>query len=167
MYGKKETSILPRSFLIGNHFIAIIISAWLLFGGGIGRIGDVLGYTWQAGDLLRRLVIFGCSSIYFLRIIITAFVVLKRKMDWSESFTISIWVYMIHVAFAVLGGREISPFGVIEIAGILLYVFGSYLNTGSEYLRKVWKEDRRFTPHMSKDKVDEHLRLWDEGIKRV
>lgn len=141
MYGSEETSRLPRTFLIVNHFLAILLSAWLLFGGGIGFVGGVFGYQWQTGDLVRRVVIFSCSFIYFIRIIGTTFVILKRKMDWSESVTIVIWVYLIHALFAFLGGTESTAIGMIGAAGILLYIFGSYLNTRSEYLRKIWKEN--------------------------
>jgi hypothetical protein len=41
--------------------------------------------------------------------------------------------------FAFLGGRQTEPVGIPEGAGALLYVAGSYLNTGSEYQRHVWK----------------------------
>jgi steroid 5-alpha reductase family enzyme len=141
MYGEKEKSFLPRTFLIANHFISILIVFWLLFGGGIEFIGSLFGFDWVHGDHLRRILIFSCSLIYFVRIILTTFVLLKRKMDWSEVWTIVIWIYFIHTTFALLGGMQTSSVGLIEIVGIGFYLFGSYLNTSSEYLRKVWKQN--------------------------
>ncbi|MCB1155055.1 glycerol kinase, partial [bacterium] len=67
-------------------------------------------------------------------------------------------------------GTEISRPTMLETTALgAAFLAGLAVGTwkDKDELRKVWKEDRRFTPHMSKDKVDEHLRLWDEGIKRV
>lgn len=141
MYGEKEKSFLPRTFLIANHFIAVSIVFWLLFGGGLEFVGSKFGFAWSSGDYLRRILIFSCAAIYFVRIILTTFVLLKRKMDWSEVWTIVIWLYFIHITFALLGGMQTSSVGLIEIIGIGLYLVGSYLNTGSEYFRKVWKQN--------------------------
>lgn len=140
MYGKNETSLLPRIFLALNHFIAIIIVAWLLFGGGIETVSDWFGFGWKGGNFWRRVLLFFCAAIYFLRILITSFVLLRRKMDWSESLIIVVWLYIIHPIFALTGGVRQSPIGIFAIIGLILYLFGSYLNTGSEYLRKLWKQ---------------------------
>lgn len=141
MYGEKEKSFLPRIFLIANHFIAISIVFWLLFGSGIEFTGSKFGFAWSSGDFLRRILIFFCSLIYFVRIILTGFVLLKRKMDWSEVLTIVVWLYFIHITFALLGGMQTKSVGVIAIIGIVLYLIGSYLNTGSEFTRKIWKHN--------------------------
>ena len=133
--------MLPRLFLTANHLLAVLIVAWLLFGGGIEIVTNKLGYPWAAGDYLRRILIFLCSLIYFLRIVLTTHYLLKRRMDWSECLTIVVWLYFIHLMFAFFGGANESPIGAVEIFGILLYFIGSYLNTGSEYLRKLWKEN--------------------------
>jgi protein-S-isoprenylcysteine O-methyltransferase Ste14 len=141
MYGEKEQSFLPRSFLLVNHLAAVLIVFWLLFVGGIEFTGSKFGGVWSGGDLLRRILIFSCSVIYFIRVILTGFFLLKRKMDWSEVWTIAIWLYFIHITFALLGGIQTDSVGIIAIIGIVLYLTGSYLNTGSEYFRKIWKQD--------------------------
>ncbi|MGB6647716.1 MAG: DUF1295 domain-containing protein, partial [Bacteroidota bacterium] len=45
------------------------------------------------------------------------------------------------VLFAFLsdGLRTLEPLGVLDVVGALLYLTGSYLGTGSEYFRHVWK----------------------------
>jgi protein-S-isoprenylcysteine O-methyltransferase Ste14 len=138
MYGEKEKSFLPRAFLIANHLVAILIVYWLLFGGGIG---NKFGFAWASGDQLRRILLYACSVVYFVRIILTTFILLNRKMDWSEVWTVVVWLYFIHITFALLGGMQTSSVGLIEIIGIVLYLVGSYLNTGSEIARKVWKQN--------------------------
>ena len=141
MYGEKENSYLPRLFLIFNHLAAVLIAAWLLFGGGIETVANWFGFSWTAGDFWRRILLLSCSIIYFLRIVITSFVLIARKMDWSESLIIVVWLYILHSGFALLGGTEQNPIGFLAIFGFILYLFGSYLNTASEYLRKIWKEN--------------------------
>lgn len=42
-------------------------------------------------------------------------------------------------SFARFGGLNPDPVGIVEIAGILLYAGGSYLNSRSEYSRHIWK----------------------------
>jgi protein-S-isoprenylcysteine O-methyltransferase Ste14 len=155
MYGEKEKSFLPRTFLIANHFIVVLIVYWLLFVGGIEFVGNKFGFIWSSGDFLRGILIFFCSLIYFIRIILTSYILLKRKMDWSEVLTIIIWLYFIHTTFALLGGMQTSPVGIIEIIGIGLYLIGSYLNTGSEYFRKVWKQN-----------LENKGKLYTEGLFR-
>ncbi len=141
MYGKKENSVLPRALLTVAHFAAILVVGWLLFAGGIEFVSNKFGLSWKSGDFLRRILLFGGSFIYFLRVLVTSFVLLNRKMDWSEAATIVVWIYFIHIFFALLGGTQTEPIGLIEIIGIILYLVGSYLNTGSELFRKIWKQN--------------------------
>ena len=88
MYGEKESSSLPRIFLVVGHFAAILIAAWLLFGGGIETVGSRFGFNWTSGDFPRRVLLFSCAVVYFLRVLITIFYLLRRKMNWSEAATI-------------------------------------------------------------------------------
>ncbi len=53
--------------------------------------------------------------------------------------TISLWLFVIHSAFALLGGANPVGTGAATPVGVALYAFGSYLNTGSEYGRDTWK----------------------------
>lgn len=141
MYGEKENSPLPRIFLAVSHFITILIAAWLMFGGGIETISNLFGFNWTSGDFTRRILLLSCAAVYLLRVLITVFVILRRKMDWSEAATIAVWVFFIHNFFALVGGTNSQPIGLLEIFGIILYIIGSFLNTGSETLRKIWKQN--------------------------
>ncbi len=61
-------------------------------------------------------------------------------MEWAEAGVISIWVYIIHLGFAFLGGTNTASIGIITFVGFSLYTAGSYLNTASEYSRHLWKQ---------------------------
>jgi steroid 5-alpha reductase family enzyme len=69
------------------------------------------------------------------------FVLLRRRVAWSETAAVGFWILVIHTTFAVLGSTNPSPVGIAAGAGIALYVLGSGLNTGSEWQRHRWKKD--------------------------
>jgi steroid 5-alpha reductase family enzyme len=85
-------------------------------------------------------LLLGAAAVYFLRSLLTTFVFLKRRMSWAEVSTIAGWIGSLQLLFAFLGGRQTAPVGLVEMVGILLYVGGSYLNSGSEFQRHVWKQ---------------------------
>jgi steroid 5-alpha reductase family enzyme len=91
------------------------------------------------GDLLRRILITFCLTIYFLRLQVTVWIFQKRKWTWLETITITILMSFVIYAYAKIGGSNKQLVGMIEIIGILLYLSGSYINTQSEYSRHVWK----------------------------
>jgi len=139
MYGETETSRASRIFLNSGHLLAVLFSAWLLFGGGIETVGSWIGRDWAAGDGFRRGMLLFCSVVYFLRVIATSSVFVKRKMAWSEAVTIVVWVWFIHTFFALLGGMSAEPVTLLERSGLGLYLFGSFVNSGSEFERMWWK----------------------------
>jgi protein-S-isoprenylcysteine O-methyltransferase Ste14 len=139
MYGEIEISKASRIFLNSGHFLAVVFSAWLLFGGGIETAGALIGRDWRAGDGFRRGMLLFCSIIYFVRVIATSSIFVKRKMAWSEAVTIVVWVWFIHTLFALLGGMSDTPATLLERSGLGLYLLGSFINSGSEFERMWWK----------------------------
>jgi steroid 5-alpha reductase family enzyme len=81
------------------------------------------------------------------------FVFLKRKMTWLEATLISILMPLILFALVYVGGNNNKSINIIDIMGILLYVFGSFLNTYSEYTRHKWKKN-----------LENKGRLYTEGL---
>ena len=57
---------------------------------------------------------------------------------------------------------ETTAFGAAFLAGLAVGVWKDRAE-----LSERWREDRRFTPQMSREKVEEHLALWQKGIDRV
>jgi protein-S-isoprenylcysteine O-methyltransferase Ste14 len=139
MYRQKSPSRLPKAVLTLIHLGAVLGVAWLLLGGGVARASAWLGSAGDVGPPLRRALLFGAAAAYFLRTLLTTFVFLKRRLGWPEAVAIGIWVGALQLLFAFLGGRQTEPVGIGEGVGALLYLAGSYLNTGSEYQRHVWK----------------------------
>ena len=61
-------------------------------------------------------------------------------MYWKEAFIIMNIMPWVFPYIVMLGGNNNQFIGVIECCGISLFLFGSYLNTYSEYLRYKWKQ---------------------------
>ncbi|MFE7029796.1 methyltransferase family protein [Streptomyces sp. NPDC057621] len=129
MYGGYDASTGPKILVTTCNALAVAAAGWFLSGGT-----DAVD-----AEPLRRGLLFALSAIYLLRFVATTFVMLKRSMEWSEAATVGVWVVVIHGTMAYLGGTNSASVGVVTWLGILLYLVGSYLNTGSEYQRKVWK----------------------------
>jgi len=94
------------------------------------------------GDFLRNILILSCFIIYFLRVLGSIFIFFRRKMYWIEAILIANimpWIFP-YVIWA--GGKNDQPIGLMELFGLLLFLCGSYLNTGSEYSRHIWKQKK-------------------------
>jgi protein-S-isoprenylcysteine O-methyltransferase Ste14 len=138
MYREKAASTLPKCVLAALHLTLVLAVGWLLFGGGIRTVSGLLGLQDSLAPAFRRAILLAASSVYFLRTLLTTFVFLKRRFGWAEVFTIAVWIGMLQLLFAFLGGRRSTPIG-LEGAGLLLYLVGSYVNTASELQRHLWK----------------------------
>jgi protein-S-isoprenylcysteine O-methyltransferase Ste14 len=141
MHGTSESSVLQKSFLTFVHLLALAVSAWILFGAGQLFVQDIFGVPEINAQLVVRVVIFSCGTIYFLRLCITSFVLLKRKMAWNEMMTVGLLVVFVQIFFAILTIYHKDLFKPLDWLWIGLYVIGSFLNTGSEWQRRIWKKD--------------------------
>lgn len=139
IHGEYGPSLLPKLFLATGHLLAVILAAWLLFGGGLDTLSAWLGIELRAGNLLRKIVLMGASIIYYIRLCFTGYF-LHRKMAWSEVVTVTVGLFVLHLSFAILGGSNETRMAFVGIAGCMLYLVGSYLNTISEYKRYRWKQ---------------------------
>lgn len=154
MYGGYDRSTGPKALVTTCNAVAVAVAAWFLFG-GMDTVADWFGTHFDPAEPLRRGLLLALSAVYLLRFIATTFVMLKRSMDWSEAVTVGVWVVIIHGTMAYLGGTNTDAVGLLPWLGVVLYLVGSYLNTGSEYQRKLWKE------------VPEHKgKLYTEGLFR-
>ena len=148
VYRQKAPSTLLKRLLTVLHLGAVLAVAWLLFGGGIHVVSGQLQLTPATGPTLRRVLLLSASVVYFLRIAITTLVFLKRRMGWGEVGVVAAGIGGLHLCFAFLGGRQVAPIGVVEGLGALLYIGGSWINSGAELQRHLWKrqhEGRLYT----------------------
>ena len=100
MYELRDTSIAQRITLAVISGVWVAMSWWLLFGGGLHTVGGWVGRTWRPGDAVRRACLASGFSVYYIRILLTEFVFLKRGVGWSEVFTIVPWILCIYSLLA-------------------------------------------------------------------
>lgn len=141
MHGEVETSYAPRVVGTLLHLVVLAGAAWLLLGGGIETIGAWLGQDWHSGDLPRRAVLFSFGCALWLRMLLTGFWLLRRRLDWSELSGVIFACVVYQLGFALLGVSQTAPLGWLDAAGVALFLLGSWLNTWSEVQRKRFKDN--------------------------
>jgi protein-S-isoprenylcysteine O-methyltransferase Ste14 len=139
MYEVKGACVAQRVVLAVMAGLVVVLGAWLLVGSGMGRVERWLGWEVHSGDVARRLCLAVGFGIYFVRILFTEFVFLKRGVSWSEVFTIAPWLLVIVLLVGMEGGRNGEPFGTAAWCGVVLFVAGSWMNSYAEYARHAWK----------------------------
>ncbi|WP_246059085.1 DUF1295 domain-containing protein [Shimia litoralis] len=114
------------------HGCVVTICLWLAFG----------GIVWP--DPIRAKVLATAAVLYWLRHMITLFVLLQRKVALSEGLGLTAFIAIFEIGFLLLGAGVISgkatPFGVWDGVGLALLGIGSFLNTASELQRRRWKK---------------------------
>ncbi|MBZ5608685.1 MAG: DUF1295 domain-containing protein [Acidobacteriia bacterium] len=140
MYELTDASVTQRWMLAAIVGVWVAVAWWLLFGGGLETAGARFGWIWMPGDVTRRACLGAGFSIYYLRILFTEFVFLKRGVSWSEVFTIVPWMLGIFLLLSVAGGTNPEPFGAAGVAGLVLFLVGSWMNSYGEYARHRWKQ---------------------------
>lgn len=138
-YRDKSPSPASKLTLAVCHLLIVGVVLWVLFGEEISRLEDVFGAEARRAGGWRRRLLAGAAVLYFSRTLVTIFVFMKRRMPWSETATIAVWILLIDVLFAFFGGRNNAPLGVVGVVGAVLVLAGSTLNTGSELQRHLWK----------------------------
>lgn len=100
------------------------------------------------GNEFRQIILFIGLVIYVMRLFITLFVFLKRKMSWGEGLLITLVMSLVLLALAYFGGNQKTIMGVIDSIGIVLYLCGSFLDSYSEYQRYIWKKQTENKGHL-------------------
>ena len=155
MYGLRDASMAQRITLAAISGVWVAMSWWLLFGGGLHAVGGWFGWTWRPGNTVRRAWLASGFSVYYIRILFTEFVFLKRGVSWSEVLTIATWTLCTYLLLGISGGTNSSHPGLEVGFGVFLFLVGSWTNSYAEYARHVWKE-----------RPENHGRLYTEGLFR-
>lgn len=129
-----------------------LIPALLMSGHG-GFLIQHLKLQALEGNTYRQLLMVSCSLIYLFRLAICMFVFFKRKIGWFEGCLVSFLFFMMFYLFNTSAGSHYEPIGLIDIAGIFLYLTGSYINTLADYQRYAWKRN-----------AENNGRLYTEGL---
>ncbi|MEE9453038.1 MAG: DUF1295 domain-containing protein [Paracoccaceae bacterium] len=119
----------------------LLIAAQIMFGPWSAQISNMLGWAAISPSPARRYVIMVFSIVIFVRYIFTMFYMIKRRIPWSEAFTIPFAFALYYLGFAMLVLPAAAPLGLIDYLGIALFAFGCWLNTTSEMQRDRFKRD--------------------------
>jgi protein-S-isoprenylcysteine O-methyltransferase Ste14 len=155
MYELRDASVPQRFVLAGIAAIWVALAWWLLAGDGLTVLSGWLVRDWEPGDPVRRLCLAVGFSIYYVRILFTEFLFLKRGVSWSEVFTIASWLLIIVLLLGIEGGTNGAALGAAGVAGAILFIAGSWMNSYAEYARHVWKQ-----------RPENHGRLYTGGLFR-
>ncbi|HEY4064673.1 MAG TPA: DUF1295 domain-containing protein [Puia sp.] len=140
LYGSNSKSIPQKVIISLLELVFIRLSFWILFQSGGSFAALNLGIHNAAPSIPRRDILFAFSLIAFFRLGFMMFYLLKRKIPWQETFSIPIAFALYYVGFALFVLPVGKPIGVVDIAGIALFLIGSAINTTAEILRKQWKD---------------------------
>ncbi len=140
MYEIGEPCMAQRMALAAITGLWVVLGWWLLLGGGLETAHGWFGWINTPGEILRRIFLAMGFSIYYVRILFTEFVFLKRGVSWSEVFTITPWLLLIFLFLGITGGTNPAPLGWAGSAGVILFLAGSWMNSWAEHARNVWKQ---------------------------
>ena len=130
-----EPDVLPRVAFGLAHALAFGAALWLLAGGD-AVVGPRLGLTLEPGDGPRRALLAGCGAVLLLRLRLTTGPFLWRPFGWWAALRLTGLAAAFQLGFAWAGAPATAPLGGwIDRAGLLLFLGGSALSTGSELIR--------------------------------
>ena len=135
-----EFSFWPKIVFMAAISGACLSAGYLMFVDQDNLISFLKPYAIN-GNFDRQIFVSFFCWFYILRLFITVFVFLKRKMAWSETMIITGLMSLALFAFANAGGNSNQPIGLLDYFSIFLYLLGSWLNSWSEYTRYIWKKD--------------------------
>ena len=112
--GDHSTSFGWKSVMMAGFSVALLASAWVMFAGA---------ETFKVeGHLGRQATLMACSVVYTVRVSITLFVFLRRKVAWWEGLLGSVGLPALLFLFACVGGDQDKPVGGIDALGVTLYL---------------------------------------------
>ncbi len=104
LYNKKDKSYAQKFVLTTLEIIIILISYWILFANGYNRIFHSVNPV--TGNYTRHIILFILNIIVFLRILVTTFYLIKRRMPWEEAFSIPFAFALYYIGFALFGYKS-------------------------------------------------------------
>ena len=139
MYGDKASALPQKVVITILELVLIVFSGWLMFGGGELIIAGFLGFEPAVTIPARRLVILAFSLIVLGRMTFMMFRLMKRNIPWAESLSVPLAFAIYYVGFALFVLPSRAPLDSFDGLAILIYAFGSYLNTAGELGRERFK----------------------------
>jgi protein-S-isoprenylcysteine O-methyltransferase Ste14 len=128
---EKSSSTGPKVAITSWYLLCLAGAVWVTLSGPMDLN--------PPGSASRRIALISCVVIYVARAAHTLFVFVKRKIPWWEAAWGGGLIGCVLFFFLLGGLRAPQPVGPVDLAGMLLYVAGSYIGTASEHSRHVWK----------------------------
>lgn len=135
MYGTKSSSLPQKLVILLTELGLIAVSYWVLFGDGL--VG--LRAFGTEPSQLRSQTLLAFNLVVLARFLLTLFVFLKRKIPWEETISVPGAFALYLLGFPLMARGAATSFGALELAGIVLFLVGSFLNTFSEHQRHRFK----------------------------
>ena len=139
LYGQKSRSIPQKVIIHVVELFLLWLSFWILFQNGGDWCEKHLSIQNATGGTERRILIFVFNVIIFLRIACSLLFLLKRKMPWEESISVSFALALYFIGFSLFVLPESGSLDGLDWFAVLLFVAGCVLNSVGEILRDRWK----------------------------
>ena len=136
LYGTKSRSLPQKLVILTSEVGLVVASYFVLFDGllpGVRAFGE-------HPDELRNSLLFAFNLVVFVRFLLTLFVFLRRRIPLEETFSVPMAFALYLLGFPLMARGSDVAFGLLELVGAVLFLVGSFLNTGAEYQRHVFKQ---------------------------
>jgi protein-S-isoprenylcysteine O-methyltransferase Ste14 len=135
LYSQKSRSYPQKIVIILLATFSVVVSYGALFSNRCAGV-RVAGLDISVP---RSLILFSFNVIVFGRVLFTLFYFLERRIPVEEVLSMPLAFAVYLVGFPLLAASNRHGAGLLEIAGIVLFVLGSFLNSFAELQRKRWK----------------------------
>lgn len=126
-----DRSLGPKLAFAALHGGIVAGCLWLGFG----------GIDWV--DPMRAQLLALCALLYWLRHLLTLFVLLQRRVELNEVLGLAAFMALFEIGFLLLGAGVLAdgprPLGLLDGLGLGLLLAGSLVNSTSEVQRHLWK----------------------------
>lgn len=133
---------IPEKVLMSIGVLAGTLAATTLTTGYSDWFMNVMNFEKVEGNIYRQIVMFICCFIYFIKFTIGLFVFIQRKISLFEGCLVTVLFFMMFYFFGISAGSHPDSIGIIDIFGISIFLFGSYINTLADYQRFSWQRNR-------------------------
>jgi protein-S-isoprenylcysteine O-methyltransferase Ste14 len=141
--GKHTRSLGPKILIVVVlSLILTVIGICMFFS------GEEFLHITMTGNEMRQIMLFIGLVVYSLRMLVSLFVFLKRRMSWGECLLVSLVMSAVMGALAFYGSSHKIAVGVLDFVGIFFYLCGSYLHSCAEYQRYAWKQRAENKGHL-------------------
>ncbi len=144
---EKSPSIGPKAAITSWYALCVAAAVLLVF-------SEPTEFD-RPGNSSRQVALLACAVVYVARAAHTLFAFVKRKIPWWEAVWGGSIIGGVLFFFLLRGLRSPQAIAPVDLAGMLLYIIGSYVGTASEHLRNEWKS-----------RPENHGHLYTSGLFR-